>query len=189
MKKLFGFAALAVLFLFTCAIPVQAQKHSGGGNSNTTHMNSGGHSAAPQNHQQPQNHPQSHPQVQNHQQTQPRGRGQSQSQNHPQGHFMGDNGRHTSDADRRHFDGRHFDRDFHRNHFGREHRFRCERPVFYGGFYRFWYDGFWFNMYDPWYLDWNYGDETYIEYDASCDCYYLYNFRHPGFRIRLGVVF
>jgi len=61
--------------------------------------------------------------------------------------------------------------------------------MWYGSGWRFWYGGFWFNMYDPWFDDWGWDDDVYIDYDTDTDCYFLYNYHHPGFRIRLGVVF
>lgn len=117
---------------------------------------------------------------------------------HPEGHgvrpsngdhFRGNGGHVTAYRDRLHFDGRHFDAFYHGRFFGNNHRFYIGRPVFYGGYYRFWYGGFWFNMYDIWPSDWCYCDEVYIDYDSGTDCYFMYDPYHPGFRVRLGVVF
>jgi len=116
---------------------------------------------------------------------------------HPEGHgtqpshgdhFPGNSGHVTAQRDRYHYDGRHFDHFYHNRFFGRDHVFFVH-PVFYGGGYRFWYGGFWFNWLEPWPAGWCYCDNVYIDYDAGDDCYFLYNPVHPGFRLRIGVVF
>lgn len=96
--------------------------------------------------------------------------------------------RHGDRDFRRHFDGRRFDNDWERDHFGFHHRFFVERPIFIGGYYTFWYDDICFDLYDSWPPDWCYCDSVYIEYDPFEDCYVLYNPRHPGVRVRIGVV-
>ena len=73
-----------------------------------------------------------------------------------------------------------------RAHFGREHRFRINRPTIVAGYPRFQYGGYWFGFIDPWPADWYYTDEVYVDYiDGG---YYLYNPVHPGFRIAISVV-
>ena len=174
-KTLFGL----ILGLLVFAVPAFAQHpHSGGGGhqGGSSHENHGNN-----NTHQGQNH-----QGQNHGDHQ---HGVTNPRQNDRGHFEGDHGRHTNDRDRGHFDGRHFDRGYHEGHFGRNHRFRIGGPVFYGGYWRFWYGGFWFDYYDTWPNDWCYCDDVYIDYDADSDCYFLYNPVHPGFRLRIGVVF
>ena len=78
---------------------------------------------------------------------------------------------------------------WHNDHVGYGHRFYMRRFRRYGSYYNFWYDGFWFSFYDPWPADWCYCDQFYTDYDVSTDCYFLYNYSHPGFRIRIGLVF
>ena len=74
-----------------------------------------------------------------------------------------------------------------RAHFGRDHRFRVNRPRIVAGYPRFQYGGYWFGFIDPWPADWYYTDEVYVDYiDGG---YYLYNPVHPGVRIAISVVF
>jgi hypothetical protein len=106
---------------------------------------------------------------------------------HP-GHFSGDGGHYAHPEARAHFNGRRFDYAFDHAHFGTSHYFRVNRFVYGGGYPRFWYGGFWFNVVDPWPLDWCYCDDVYIDYDDASDCYFLYNRYHTSYRVRIGVV-
>jgi hypothetical protein len=73
-----------------------------------------------------------------------------------------------------------------RAHFGRDHRFRINRPTIVAGYPRFRYGGYWFGFIDPWPADWYYTDDVYVDYvDGG---YYLYNPVHPGVRIAISVV-
>ena len=73
-----------------------------------------------------------------------------------------------------------------RAHFGREHRFRINRPTIVAGYPRFQYGGYWFGFIDPWPADWYYTDDVYVDYvDGG---YYLYNPARPGVRIAINVV-
>jgi len=73
-----------------------------------------------------------------------------------------------------------------RAHFGREHRFRINRPTMVAGHRRFRYGGYWFGFADPWPVGWYYTDEVYVDYvDGG---YYLCNPMHPGIRIGISVV-
>jgi len=73
-----------------------------------------------------------------------------------------------------------------RAHFGREHRFRINRPTIVAGYPRFRYGGYWFGFIDPWPADWYYTDDVYVDYvDGG---YYLYNPARPGVRIAINVV-
>ncbi|MBK8792702.1 MAG: hypothetical protein IPN59_06000 [Holophaga sp.] len=82
------------------------------------------------------------------------------------------------------------DRTFHGS-FGPNHRFRLHSyPVrFVGGFLRFQFGGFGFNVIDPWpeYWsdDWYENDEVYVDYTE--DGYYLYNRRYPQDRIAISI--
>jgi flagellar motor protein MotB len=73
-----------------------------------------------------------------------------------------------------------------RAHFGRDHRFRINRPTIVAGYQRFQYGGYWFGFVDPWPADWYYTDDVYVDYID--DGYYLYNPVHPGVRIAINVV-
>lgn len=74
-----------------------------------------------------------------------------------------------------------------RAHFGREHHFRVERaqivnqsqPVVV-------YEGYSFQLVDPWPGEWSYDDDCYIDY--MDDNYYLFNVAHPGIRIAVIVL-
>ena len=134
----------------------------------------------PQQHQAQQRQPQQHQQEQRQSQQH-----QSQPRTTDRGHFAGDGGRHTSDASRGHYDGRHFDSGFHQSHFGRDHRFNVGRPVFFNGGYRFYYGGFWFG-YNAWPYGCGYDDNSYIDEDG--DAYFLYNPCFPGGRIIVNVI-
>jgi hypothetical protein len=87
--------------------------------------------------------------------------------------------------ERRHFDGRRFDRDYRDRYFGRGRSFGF-RPYVYGSGFRFFYGGFEYG-YDVWPLGWGYSDGVYLDQDG--DIVYLCNPYHPGYRIALSVVF
>ena len=77
-----------------------------------------------------------------------------------------------------------------RGHFGPAHAFRLQsRVAVVGGYPRFQYGGFRFDVVDPWpeYWsdDWYDNDDVYVDY--SGDGYYLYNRRYPGDRIAITV--
>ncbi|MGO9273753.1 MAG: hypothetical protein ACLQOO_26530 [Terriglobia bacterium] len=73
-----------------------------------------------------------------------------------------------------------------RSHFGRDHTFRIDRGYMVaGGYSRFQYGGFWFGMYDPWPVGWNYTDDVYVDYAGGG--YFLYSPMHPGSQISIGV--
>lgn len=80
-----------------------------------------------------------------------------------------------------------------RGRFGVDHRFRLHRCpfVFAGGFPRFRFGGFWFDVLDPWPAywedDWYDTDDVYIVYEGSG--YYLYNYRYPHMGIAINVIF
>lgn len=99
----------------------------------------------------------------------------------------GNHTQHTSAEDRRHYDGRRFDRGWERDHFGFNHCFYNSSPIFINGGYRFWYGGFWFN-YSIWPEDWSSSDPVYIEYDEAVSGYFVYNPNRPHFRVALGIV-
>lgn len=105
---------------------------------------------------------------------------------HP-GHFAGDGGHYSHPEARAHYNGRRFDYAYDHTHFGIGHTFRVNRIVGVGGYNRFWYGGFWFNVIDPWPY-WCDCDDLYIDYDDSSNCYFLYNHYHPEYRVRIGVV-
>lgn len=73
-----------------------------------------------------------------------------------------------------------------RAHFGREHWFRINRPVFVAGHPRFQYDGYWFNFAQPLPRGWRYTDETYVDYVD--DNYYLLSPAHPGVRLSINIL-
>jgi hypothetical protein len=73
-----------------------------------------------------------------------------------------------------------------RAHFGREHWFRINRPVFVSGHPRFQYDGYWFGFAQPLPPGWRYTDETYVDYVD--DNYYLLSPAHPGVRISINIL-
>lgn len=89
------------------------------------------------------------------------------------------------------WDGRRFDHDYFRGHYGRDHVFfwgHCGwygRPYYVGS--RFQYGGAWFVIVDPlpdyWILD----DGYYI--DEYGDEYYIINPLYPGVRVRVSVYF
>jgi len=76
--------------------------------------------------------------------------------------------------------------DHFRAHFGREHTFVINRPVIVESQPRFQYSGYWFEIVEPWPVDWAYTDDCYIDYID--DTYYLFDPLHPGVRLALVVV-
>jgi DNA mismatch repair ATPase MutL len=70
-------------------------------------------------------------------------------------------------------------------HFGRGHSFHMGRPRMIGGYNRFQYGGYWFGFNEAWPVGWGYNDDCYVEYiDGD---YYMFNLRHPGFRLTLNI--
>ncbi len=93
-------------------------------------------------------------------------------------------------AAQRHWDGRHFDRGYHNQHFGYDHRFGWRGCTWYGSPFvvgsRFWWGGVWFSIYEPIPNYW-YDDTVYVEeFDGM---YYIYSLQDPGVHFRIGVVF
>lgn len=77
-----------------------------------------------------------------------------------------------------------------RRHFGDLNTFRLRaRPVIYGGYPRFRYNGFWILIVDPWpefwLEDWYLDDDLYIDY--RLDGYYLFSRRHPGISLAVAI--
>ena len=163
MKRALGIVVLSLMLLFGVT-----------GSDGQRNGRQSGHQA--QSHQTQSHQTQQHQQVQ-HQ--------QSQSRTTDRGHFAGDGGRHTNDASRAHYDGRHFDSGFRQSYFGRGHRFNVGRPVFFNGGYRFYYGGFWFG-YNAWPYGCGYDDNSYIDEDG--DAYYLYDSCFPGGRIGINII-
>jgi hypothetical protein len=85
-------------------------------------------------------------------------------------------------ADRR---GGHIpDEKFHAN-FGREHRFKMQRPTVVEGRPTFQYSGYSFVLVDAWPMEWAYTDDCYIDYiDGE---YFLFDLAHPGVRLAIVV--
>jgi len=70
--------------------------------------------------------------------------------------------------------------------FGRQHTFVVNRPVVVEGQPRFQYGGYWFEIVDPWPVEWAYTDDVYIDYvDGD---YLLFDLLHPGVRVAVFVV-
>ncbi|MGH9444892.1 MAG: hypothetical protein ACRD3O_04080 [Terriglobia bacterium] len=70
--------------------------------------------------------------------------------------------------------------------FGREHRFRVNHFVMFGGHRRFLYGGYWFQLGAPWPMGWAYTSPFYIEWlDGQ---YWMFNPMYPGVRVALIVV-
>jgi hypothetical protein len=70
--------------------------------------------------------------------------------------------------------------------FGREHRFRIERPVIIEGAPRFQYSSYWFELAQPWPAQWAYTDAFYVDYiDGD---YYMFDPLYPGMRIVVFVI-
>ena len=70
--------------------------------------------------------------------------------------------------------------------FGRQHTFVVNLPVVVEGQPRFQYGGYWFEIVDPWPVEWAYTDDVYIDYvDGD---YFLFDLLHPGVRVAVFVV-
>jgi hypothetical protein len=54
-----------------------------------------------------------------------------------------------------------------------------------GGYNRFQYGGYWFGFNEGWPVGWDYNDDFYVEYVDGV--YYMFNVRHPGFRLTLNI--
>ena len=72
-----------------------------------------------------------------------------------------------------------------RAHFGHDHSFHMGRPRMVSGYNRFQYGGYWFGYNEGWPMGWDYNDDFYVEYIDGV--YYLFNLRHPGFRLTLNL--
>ncbi len=72
-----------------------------------------------------------------------------------------------------------------RSHFGRGHSFHVGHPQMIEGYNRFQYGGYWFGFNEGWPEGWDYNDDFYVEYIDGA--YYLFNLRHPGFRLTLNI--
>jgi len=59
------------------------------------------------------------------------------------------------------------------------------RPQMISGYNRFQYGGYWFGFNEGWPVGWDYNDDFYVEYIDGA--YYLFNLRHPGFRLTLNI--
>ena len=59
------------------------------------------------------------------------------------------------------------------------------RPQMIGGYNRFQYGGYWFGYNQGWPSGWDYNDGFYVEYIDGV--YYMFNLRHPGFRLTLNL--
>ena len=59
------------------------------------------------------------------------------------------------------------------------------RPQMIDGYNRFQYGGYWFGFNEGWPVGWDYNDDFYVEYVDGV--YYMFNVRHPGFRLTLNI--
>jgi hypothetical protein len=82
--------------------------------------------------------------------------------------------------------GGHIPDDKFRAQFGRQHTFVVNRPVVVEGQPRFQSGGYWFEIVDPWPVEWAYTDEVYIDYGDGD--YFLFDLLHPGVRVVVFVV-
>jgi hypothetical protein len=80
----------------------------------------------------------------------------------------------------------HIPDDKYKAHFGSGHHFKIGHPTIVGGAPRFQYQGFWFQLTDPWPTGWAYTDEVYIIYVG--DGYYLCDPLYPGVQVAIIVV-
>jgi hypothetical protein len=184
----------AVLFLLLgAAIPAFAQKgeeEKGGGKAQPAQ-----HQAQPQHEQkaqpqqraqkaqpqqreqraQPQQRAQKAQPQQREQRAQPQRAQQAQRQQRPQAVSNNRGGGHY---------GRISDASY-RSHFGRGHSFHMGHPQMIGGYNRFRYGGYWFGFNEGWPQGWDYNDDFYVEYIDGV--YYMFNLRHPGFRLTLNI--
>ena len=89
------------------------------------------------------------------------------------------------------YNGYRIPQDHYSSYFGPSHAFRMySYPVtVYGGYPRFQYGGYYFNVVDPWPQywsnDWYANDDVYVDYNAGG--YYLHNRRYPKDRIAISV--
>lgn len=73
-----------------------------------------------------------------------------------------------------------------RTNFGRQHTFVISRPVIVEGQPRFQYSGYWFEIVDPWPVEWAYTDDVYVDYiDGD---YFVFDLLHPGVRVAVFVI-
>lgn len=73
-----------------------------------------------------------------------------------------------------------------RAHFGHDHHFAIKHVTIVGGRPHFGYGGYNFEIVDAWPHGWSYNDNCYIDFvDGG---YYLFNLRHPGVRISVGIL-
>ncbi len=172
MKKIL-FASVIGFALLFWAVPALAQGHGGQG-----HAGGGGgtHVAAPATHASPQPHQQSH-------QSQPRATGHQHGNTNQARHNGEVRHEENRNFEHRYWDGRRFDHGYFRAYFGRNHCFYPGRPVWFGGYWGFYYSGWQFELGDPW--PW-YNDPYYIDEDG--DVYWIYSPYHPGWRVRVYVV-
>lgn len=85
------------------------------------------------------------------------------------------------DEHMRRIDDAHF-----RAHFGHDHHFAIRHVEIVGGRPHFGYGGYNFEIVDAWPHGWSYNDNCYIDFvDGG---YYLFNLRHPGVRISVGIL-
>lgn len=74
-----------------------------------------------------------------------------------------------------------------RTHFGREHHFHVHRAEIVNQAQpQFVYQGYTFQLEQPWPADWSYDDDCYVDYVG--DNYYLYDLSHPGIQILVFVI-
>ena len=131
----------------------------------------------PQHQAQPQRAQQARQQPQRAQQARQQPQRAQQARQQPQ-----------SVASNRGNNGSHYGRisdDRYRASFGSGHSFRMMRPQMIGGYNRFQYGGYWFGYNQEWPSGWDYNDGFYVEYIDGV--YYMFNMRHPGFRLTLNL--
>ncbi|HUY13658.1 MAG TPA: hypothetical protein VMX16_08515 [Terriglobia bacterium] len=164
MKKLVGVIGIAVLFsLFGTMAPASAQDQQ--------HQDQ----AKPEQHAKQREH------------AQQKEERQSKSSQHAQKQERAQQAKPTRQTERASNNRRgHIPDDRFRAHFGRDHRFRINRPVMVGGAPRFQYGGYWFGFAQPWPVGWYYTDPVYIDYVNGG--YYLLSPVHPGVQISINVV-
>jgi hypothetical protein len=97
---------------------------------------------------------------------------------------------HRTWGDRGGYHGYYIQRRSYGLYFGNRHVFRIhERPVIYEGYPRFYHQGYYFILVDPypetWEEDWYETDDVYIEYDNG---YYLYNRNRPGYALAVTIM-
>ena len=91
------------------------------------------------------------------------------------------------------YHGYRVDNDFYTAHFGRDHWFRVYSLPFMvvGGYPRFQYDGYWFDILDPipqyWGPDWYETDDVYVVY--TDEGYYLVDRDYPSYAVAVSISF